>query len=141
MTNATEVSGVHAVMVGVRSIDEAAPRFLNLLGGELREREYIEHSNFYRQLIRLPSGTHVQLMEPAEGEKPLNAFLERKGEGVFGIAFEAADLEGIEARLKQEDEVRVVGDIVDLPGMRELLVHPNDSHGMFTVYREIKAGA
>jgi catechol 2,3-dioxygenase-like lactoylglutathione lyase family enzyme len=141
MNNGTEVNGVHAVLVGVRSIDEAAPRFVNLLGGELQEREYIEHSNFYRQLIRLPSGTHVQLMEPAEGEEPLNAFLERRGEGVFGIAFEAESLERIEERLKQEDEVRVVGGIIDLPGMRELLVHPKDSHGVFTVYREIKQEA
>ncbi|HWK27353.1 MAG TPA: VOC family protein [Solirubrobacter sp.] len=138
MIDTTAVSGVHAVMIGVRSIDEAAPRFLDLLGGELQAREYIEHSNFHRQLIRLPSGTHVQLMEPGDGEKPLNAFLERRGEGVFGIAFEADGLEAIEARLKEQDEVRVVGEIVDLPGMRELVLHPKDTHGVFTVYRELK---
>lgn len=138
METPSRVSGIHALLVGVRSIDEAAPRFLRLLGGELLEREYIESASFHRQLIRLASGSHVQLMEPAEGEKTLAGFIEKRGEGVFGVAFQADDLETIRLQGEQ-DGTRFVGGIVDLPGMRELLVHPTDSHGVFTIYRELIA--
>lgn len=80
------------------------------------------------------SGTNTfQLMSPT-AEGPLAKFLERQGEGVYGLVFTVDDIES-ELR-KRTGRLQPIGDIAELPDMREVLYHPRDCHGVLTVIRQ-----
>ena len=114
--------------VVVRDLDAAAARFSRLFGRRVHRRE--RHEGFGFKNAILPTGIgHIELMEPTDPTKAVGKFLARRGEGVYLVGFECADVAGSVAKLRGE------GVQVDSPRPDIAWVHPRETHGLFVELR------
>ena len=114
--------------VVVRDLDAAAARYTRLFG--LREHRRSESKDFGFRNAILPLGTgHIELLQPTDPEKAVGRFLARRGEGVYLVGFECADIPGSVTKL------RAAGAHVDSPRADIAWVHPRDAHGLFVELR------
>jgi methylmalonyl-CoA/ethylmalonyl-CoA epimerase len=114
--------------VVVRDLDAAAARYARLFG--LREHRRGESSQFGFRNAILPLGAgHIELLQPTDPDKAVGRFLARRGEGVYLVAFECADIPGAVTKL------RAAGAQVDSPRADIAWVHPREAHGLFVELR------
>jgi methylmalonyl-CoA/ethylmalonyl-CoA epimerase len=114
--------------VVVRDLDAAAARFTKLFG--LREHRRETHDSFGFRNAILPTGIgHIELLQPTDPAKAVGRFLARRGEGVYLVGFECADVAGSVARLRD------AGVQVDSPRPEIAWVHPRETHGLFVELR------
>jgi methylmalonyl-CoA/ethylmalonyl-CoA epimerase len=114
--------------VVVRDLDAAAARFTKLFGLSVHRRE--THEGFGFKNAILPTGIgHIELMQPTDPAKAVGRFLARRGEGVYLVGFECADVAGSVAKL------RAGGVQVDSPRPDLAWVHPRETHGLFVELR------
>lgn len=114
--------------VVVRDLDEAVERFSRLFRLKVHRREASERFGFKNAI--LPTGIgHIELLQPTDPDKAVGRFLARRGEGVYLVGFECADIPGAVATLRA-DGVRV-----DSPRPDIAWVHPRDAHGLFVELR------
>ena len=79
----------------------------------------------------LPTGIgHIELLQPTDPAKAAGRFLARRGEGVYLVGFECADVEGAVRTL------RARGAQVDSPRPDIAWVHPREAHGLFVELRK-----
>ena len=77
-----------------------------------------------------PGGSNIELMTPADAAKPLSralqAFLDRRGEGLYALMFEAPDpdAEALELTARGLDVLPL------MPGAGGRDVHPRSTHGV-----------
>ena len=114
--------------VVVSDLDAAAARFSSLFGLRVHRRE--SHEGFGFKNAILPTGIgHIELMQPTDPAKAVGRFLAKRGEGVYLVGFECADVEGSVARLRAE------GVQVDSPRPDIAWMHPREAHGLFVELR------
>jgi methylmalonyl-CoA/ethylmalonyl-CoA epimerase len=114
--------------VVVRDLDAAAARYTTLFG--LREHHRGESKDFGFRNAILPLGTgHIELLQPTDPAKAVGRFLARRGEGVYLVGFECADISGSVTKLRGR------GVQVDSPRADIAWVHPRDAHGLFVELR------
>ena len=114
--------------VVVRDLDAAAVRYTELFG--LREHHRSESKDFGFRNAILPLGTgHIELLQPTDPNKAVGRFLARRGEGVYLVGFECADIPGSVKKL------RGAGVQVDSPRPEIAWVHPREAHGLFVELR------
>jgi methylmalonyl-CoA/ethylmalonyl-CoA epimerase len=114
--------------VVVRDLDEAAARFTRLFGLRVHRRE--THEGFGFKNAILPTGIgHIELMQPTDPAKAVGKFLAKRGEGVYLVGFECADIPGSVAKLRAD------GLRVDSPRPEIAWVHPSQTHGLFVELR------
>ena len=114
--------------VVVRDLDAAAARYTTLFG--LREHRRGESKDFGFRNAILPLGTgHIELLQPTDPDKAVGRFLARRGEGVYLVGFECADIPGSVMKLRR------AGVQVDNPRADIAWVHPRDAHGLFVELR------
>jgi methylmalonyl-CoA/ethylmalonyl-CoA epimerase len=114
--------------VVVRDLDVAAARYAALFG--LREHRRTESKDFGFRNAILPLGTgHIELLQPTDPDKAVGRFLARRGEGVYLVGFECADIPGSVKKL------RGAGVQVDHPRPEIAWVHPREAHGLFVELR------
>ena len=114
--------------VVVRDLDAAAARYTELFG--LREHRRSESKDFGFRNAILPLGTgHIELLQPTDPNKAVGRFLARRGEGVYLVGFECADIPGSVKKL------RGAGVQVDSPRPEIAWVHPREAHGLFVELR------
>ena len=114
--------------VVVRDLDAAAARFSRLFDLKVHRRDTSERFGFKNAI--LPTGIgHIELLEPTDPSKAVGRFLERRGEGVYLVGFECADIPGAITRL------RGFGAQVDSPRPDIAWVHPREAHGLFVELR------
>ena len=114
--------------VVVRDLDEAAARFSKLFGLRVHRRE--THEGFGFKNAILPTGIgHIELMQPIDPAKAVGKFLAKRGEGVYLVGFECADVPGSVAKLRAQ------GLQVDSPRPEIAWVHPRQMHGLFVELR------
>ena len=114
--------------VVVRDLDAAAARYATLFG--LREHRRSESQDFGFRNAILPLGTgHIELLQPIDPDKAVGRFLARRGEGVYLVGFECADIPGSVKKL------RGAGVQVDNPRSDIAWVHPREAHGLFVELR------
>lgn len=130
------VSGIHAIMIAVEDIDAAIDRFSQLASANVTGPDEVSGHGFLRAFVRFSDGAMVQLMQPLDSP-PLSKFLDKRGEGLYGIALSVDDLDATAEMIADKSEFEPVGTIIDLPGMRELVLNPRSLHGILTVLREI----
>src|SRR3989475_9261780 len=79
--------------VVVRDLDEAAARFTRLFGLSVHRRDTSERFGFKNAI--LPTGIgHIELLQPTDPGKAVGKFLAKRGEGVYLVGFECADVAG-----------------------------------------------
>jgi len=137
------VGKIDHVAVAVRSIERAKVFFSELLGTEFVEIGSDNDLGF--RSVMSPNG--LELLEPTRPDSDLARFLDKRGEGLYAIAFATSDAD-ISRRKAEEMGVRVVGDHAvneePIRGLREIWLHPKDSFGvylMFTQGNPITAGS
>ena len=114
--------------VVVRDLDAAAARYTTLFG--LREHRRGESKDFGFRNAILPLGAgHIELLQPTDPGKAVGRFLARRGEGVYLVGFECADIPGSVKTL------RGAGLQVDSPRADIAWVHPRETHGLFVELR------
>jgi methylmalonyl-CoA/ethylmalonyl-CoA epimerase len=114
--------------VVVRDLDAAAARYTTLFG--LREHRRGESKDFGFRNAILPLGAgHIELLQPTDPDKAVGRFLARRGEGVYLVGFECADIPGAVKKL------RGAGVQVDNPRADIAWVHPREAHGLFVELR------
>ena len=114
--------------VVVHDLDAAAARYTRLFG--LREHHRGESKDFGFRNAILPLGAgHIELLQPTDATKAAGRFLARRGEGVYLVGFECADIPGAVAKL------RAAGAQVDSPRPNLAWVHPREAHGLFVELR------
>jgi methylmalonyl-CoA/ethylmalonyl-CoA epimerase len=114
--------------VVVRDLDAAAARFSRLFGLRVHRRDVSERFGFKNAI--LPTGIgHIELMQPTDPGKAVGKFLAKRGEGVYLVGFECADVAAAVAKLRGE------GVQVDSPRPDIAWVHPRETHGLFVEIR------
>src|ERR1700682_6058329 len=114
--------------VVVRDLDAAAARFSRLFGLRVRRPAVSELFGFKNAI--LPTGIgHIELMQPTDPGKAVGKFLAKRGEGVYLVGFECADVAAAVATLRGE------GVQVDSPRPDIAWVHPRETHGLFVELR------
>src|SRR5436309_9415345 len=85
--------------VVVRDLDEAAARFTRLFGLSVHRRDTSERFGFKNAI--LPTGIgHIELLQPTDPGKAVGKFLANRGEGVYLVGFECADVAGAGGKLR-----------------------------------------
>ena len=114
--------------VVVRDLDAAVARYTQLFG--LREHRRGESKDFGFRNAILPTGIgHIELLQPTDPNRAVGRFLARRGEGVYLVGFECADIPGAVKQL------RAGGAQVDSPRPDIAWVHPREAHGLFVELR------
>jgi methylmalonyl-CoA/ethylmalonyl-CoA epimerase len=142
------IGNIDHIAIAVRSIEGAQEFFSDLLDTEFTElapsgpgndedtlREAQKMIGF-RSVIS-PEG--IELMESTRPDSDLQKFLDKRGEGVYAVAFTVEDAG--KARAKAEKKgIRIAGEISsELKGvgpMREIWLHPKDCHGVYIMFTE-----
>src|SRR5258708_8513588 len=87
--------------VVVNDLDAAAARFSRLFGLRVHRRDVSERFGFKNAI--LPTGIgHIELMQPTDPAKPVGKFLAKRGEGVYLVGFECADVAGAGVKLRRQ---------------------------------------
>jgi hypothetical protein len=114
--------------VVVRDLDAASKRFTQLFGLREHRRDVSERFGFRNAI--LPTGIgHIELLQPTDPDKAVGRFLQRRGEGVYLVGFECADVAGSVSRLRAQ------GVQVESPRADLAWVHPRQTHGLFVELR------
>ena len=118
------------VGIAVKSLAERVPLYRDLLGVTLAREEEVPTERV--RVAFLGDGeTHVELLEPIDGQGPIGQFLAKRGEGVHHLCFEVDDIEAALARLRAEG-MTLVGEAPrpGAGGCRVAFVHPKSTGGV-----------
>jgi methylmalonyl-CoA/ethylmalonyl-CoA epimerase len=124
---------IHHVAIVVRSIEEALPRYRELLGLRAEDEARI----FAPQRVRLcflPSGpdpaARLELIEPIDADSGVARFLSARGEGLHHVCLQTDDLAGDLAALA-EAEAELI-DREPRPGAHGTVafIHPRTLNGV-----------
>jgi methylmalonyl-CoA/ethylmalonyl-CoA epimerase len=135
------VRELHHVAIVVPSIAEARGTYVDVLGLEAGEVEYVEDQRV-DVLVCHAGSQRIELVQPAAEDSPVSKFLAKRGGGLHHLAYRVDDLEDALARLKAAG----VALIDDAPrpgahGTRIAFVHPRSTGGVLTELVQEKAPA
>ena len=129
------IGNIDHIVIAVRSIEKAKPFFSELLDTEFIEVALNKEVG-YRSVMS-PGG--VELLEPTRQDSDVARYLDKKGEGLYALAFTAPDAGKAKAKAEKMG-VRVVGDISrdsgPMKGLREIWLHPKDNFGVYVMFTQ-----
>lgn len=89
--------------IAVHDIDEAAARYLELLGAAISHREEVPGQGVEVAFLDVPGATRLELIAPLGAASPVSKFLQKRGEGVHHICVCVEDIAATLQRLDEED--------------------------------------
>lgn len=125
-----QVLGIDRVLVATHDIDDSTATFTDALGLSFGER--IDPPD--EPVANRMSGVGLEFVSTDDPDSAVGRFLDRRGPGLYAVAFEVADLDAARRHLEERD-VEPVGD-VELAAFRELFYHPGDFAGVLVVLTE-----
>jgi len=117
------------ISVVVRDLEKAVERYSTLFGLTVHHRSESKEFGFKNAILPLGKG-HIELMEPTDPDKAVGKFLAKRGEGVYLIGFDCADVPGAVKHLKNE------GARVDDRRSEIAWIHPGETNGLFVELRK-----
>jgi methylmalonyl-CoA epimerase (EC 5.1.99.1) len=126
----TVVTRVDHIGIAVKSIEEAARLYTEVLGLKLHGEEVVPEQKV--KVAFIPVGdSEIELLESTEPDGPIAKFIEAKGEGIQHIALRVENIEAAlqrcrEAGLKLIDETPRKG----AGGARIAFLHPKGTKGV-----------
>ncbi|MFC2000362.1 VOC family protein [Chloroflexota bacterium] len=134
MSKTKPIGNIDHVVVAVRSIEKYMAFFSELLNTEFVEIGSDPNVG-YRSVMSSSNG--LELIEPTRPDSDVAKFIDKRGEGMYALAFVANDAD--KARLQAEKMgVRVVGDFTaddePIKGLREMWLHPKDCAGVYLMF-------
>jgi methylmalonyl-CoA epimerase len=95
------IQRAHHIDFVVRDLERATTRFAAIFGVEPLERERLEDRGV--ELVRFDvGGLWIALVQPTRDDSPVQAFLDKHGEGFFHIAFKVDDVESEVERIESQ---------------------------------------
>jgi len=129
------ILGLEEVVIAVRSVDEAARDFHEMLGLEFKGGWVLDNEKIRIRMEQL-GDTQLHLMEPTSPDSVVESFLEKRGEGLNHIAFRVEGLDelvkhlrGLGVRLVPEEPVEIVHPYTG-ERIRYIFIHPKNAHGV-----------
>ena len=126
------IKRAHHIDFVVRDLDRAAVRFATVFGVEPRERERLEDRGV--ELVRFEIGNlWIILVQPIRDDSPVQAFLDKHGEGFFHIAYKVDDVEAEAERLESEG-IRLMNRVprLGVEGWKLIDIEMEDTFGIYT---------
>lgn len=119
------------VGIAVRSIDEALPFYLEVLGGVVEDRYTSEAPGVEVHVAVVRTADNlIELLEPTNKNSPIDRFIKQKGKGVHHMAYRVDDLD--KAILKAENKgIRFLEDTLrtNARGRRLIYINPISTDG------------
>lgn len=116
------LTGVNHVVIAVENVKEAAAEWERYLGVEARN--FYEGSPLRMRRCQIDVGdAYFALCAPMDEQSVFHKFLQKRGEGVFAVSFDAGNYNGIVKRIRDEGG-SVTGD------ENSAWVHPKHTHGV-----------
>ncbi|MFD1928601.1 methylmalonyl-CoA epimerase [Sporosarcina siberiensis] len=119
------------VGIAVRSIDEALPFYLEVLGGVVEDRYTSEAPGVEVHVAVVRTADNlIELLEPTNKNSPIDRFIKQKGKGVHHMAYRVDDLD--KAILDAENKgVRFLEDTLrtNARGRRLIYINPISTDG------------
>jgi methylmalonyl-CoA/ethylmalonyl-CoA epimerase len=95
------IRDIDHIAIVVRSIEQKLPLYTGVLGFHLRNIETVPHMSVRVAMLESQNGsTHIELVEPTNGNSGVARFLEKKGEVIHHLCFVVSDLQEELDRLK-----------------------------------------
>lgn len=125
-----QVLGIDRVLVATRQMDESVATFADALGLSFGERVDPPDEPVANRM----SGVGLEFVTTDDPDSAVGRFLDRRGPGVYAVAFEVADLDAARSHLAEQG-VEPVGE-VHLAEFHELFYHPGEFEGVLVVLTE-----
>ncbi len=125
-----KVEKIDHLGVAVKSIDEAAKFWVDVMGLEITAKEEVASQKVITAFLPLGE-SEVELLEATCEDSPIAKFIEKNREGIQHVAFYVNDIEAALADLKA-NEVRLI-DETPRPGAGGKMIaflHPKATHGV-----------
>lgn len=90
-TETTKILKLDHIGIAVKSIEKALPFYQDILGLALKGREEVAGMKVKVAKLKTANVT-LELIEPMIGEAAVSKFIEKRGEGIQHICFEAEDI-------------------------------------------------
>jgi methylmalonyl-CoA/ethylmalonyl-CoA epimerase len=118
--------------IAVSDLEEAIPRYAQLLGTECYKREAVESEGVVTAFFQTGINK-VELLQATRDDSPIAKFVQSRGEGLHHVAFAVDDIRAEMERLRSEG-FRLLNDAPKAGADNKLIcfVHPKDAHGMLT---------
>jgi methylmalonyl-CoA/ethylmalonyl-CoA epimerase len=126
------VKSLNHVGIAVRSIDAQRPFYERELGAEFEHVEDVPSQKVRVAFFRV-GDVRLELLEPTGPTSTVQAFLDKRGEGLHHLAFTVEDITARIAELKQSG-LRMI-DESPRPGshhMQIAFIHPKSTFGVLT---------
>jgi methylmalonyl-CoA/ethylmalonyl-CoA epimerase len=129
--------GIERVVIVVKDVEKAAKQYSELLGVSFWDAG-IQEKQGVHAMVSWEAG--IELMSPVTPTSAAAVFLQKKGEGVFGVAWDVKDLKEADAHLAEKG-IPVVDrfEFKNTPGHKyfnEIIVHPKATSGIFSILVE-----
>lgn len=87
------INKINHIGIAVRSIEEAAKLYTDVLGLKVKEIEVVTEQKVKTAIISVGE-SNIELMEPIGSDGPVAKYLENRGEGMHHLSLEVNDIEG-----------------------------------------------
>ena len=88
------IGGIDHIVIAVRSLEKAKPFFSELLGTEFKDVAVNEEVGY--RAVMSPGG--VEILEPTRPDSDVAKYIDKKGEGLYALAFTVQDADKAEAK-------------------------------------------
>lgn len=123
-------------IIAVRNLEESMELFKRVLGVEFSENIVISNDPPTRTAIGLlGSEIGFELMQPT-APGPITKALEKRGEGIYAIAFKVLNLEKTISEMEEKGVKFATKTPIDFGGLREAFTHPGTTSGMMICLSE-----
>ena len=118
--------------VAVEDLDAAIQLYNERMDMREQYRETVEEQGVEAVLLEVGEG-HVELLRPLGEDTPVGKFLSKRGPGLHHVAYQAADIEAVLAKLHESGI-----DLIDhsprigIQGRRVAFLHPRSTGGVLT---------
>lgn len=124
------ITKIDHIGIAVKSIEEAADFYENILGIKITGIEVAEEQKVKTVFIQVGS-SNIELLEATSPDSAVAKFIEKKGEGIQHIAVRVDDIEEAIKKLKSSG-VKLIDEVPRLGagGAKIAFVHPKSTHGV-----------
>jgi len=117
-------------MIAVRNLDQAVDLYTSILGRQPSQVAKEPHGGIRNAFFPLGDAM-LELAEPTDPGNPMTRFLERRGEGVWGISLEVADCDA-EVKSLRGRGIQVTEEQMEIDFASKLAwIHPRSANGVF----------
>ena len=124
-----ETQGLDRVVMVVKDLDKAANQYSEVLGVTFWDAG-VQEDQGVRAMVSWDG--QVELISPVSAQSAAAKFLERKGEGVIGVAWKVKDIDEASAEVANKGfRIMEKFDFPAAPGFKlfkEILLHPRDTN-------------